>query len=57
MTTIVSDLFGVYTPLMDATGVPVAGLAGVDWPWITGAVLFIVTLTCVFKIIGVVVKK
>ena len=57
MITIITDLFGVYTPYVDVSGVPLSGLAGVNWPWLAGVVLFSITLLSVFKIIGAVIKK
>lgn len=56
MISIINNLFGVYTPLVDSAGNYVTGLAGVDWPWIFGALLFAITLISCFKIIGTVIK-
>lgn len=33
------------------------GLAGVDWPFILGVLIFIVTLYCVLRIIGAVISR
>lgn len=28
------------------------GVAGVDWPWVSGALLLIVVIFCIFKMLG-----
>ena len=57
MKAVIESIFGVYTPVTDAEGVVVSGMAGVDWPYIAGAVLFAIVLFCFFKLVGVVLKK
>lgn len=61
-------LFGNYQPrtymvstyLEDGTIVSseeiVPGLAGLDWEWVVGAGLFIMSLYCIFKVIGGLLK-
>lgn len=61
-------IFGEYTPLTqtvttyfaDGSSVEsveyVPGLAGLDWVWIAGVVLFGITLYCIFRMIGGVLK-
>ena len=33
------------------------GMAGVDWPYVLGVLIFIVSLYCVLRIIGVVINR
>lgn len=40
-------ILGPYTPDLTAEG-----LAQVDWPWIAGAILVIVSVYCIFKFVG-----
>lgn len=61
---LITALFGSYTPrtqtvtehLSDGSTVTytevVPGIAGLDWPWIVSAVLFAMSLYCVFRMIG-----
>ena len=57
MRDIIIQLFGVYTPITYSDGnidiIP-DGMAGVDWIFISGVVLFALSLYCVFRIIGVI---
>lgn len=34
-----------------------SGFAGVDWPFVLGVAIFIVTLYCVLRIIGAVISR
>lgn len=34
-----------------------SGLSGVDWPFVLGVVVFIVSLYCVLRIIGAVISR
>lgn len=64
-----SSLFGTYTPRTqtvvttyeDGTTVeaqePVPGLAGLDWPWLAGVTLFCLVMYCLFRLVGVLLKK
>lgn len=64
-----SSLFGTYTPRTqtvvttyeDGTTVeaqePVPGLAGLDWPWLAGVALFCLVMYCLFRLVGVLLKK
>lgn len=60
---VVSSIFGTYTPrtyttttYIDGQAVTateiVPGVAGLDWPWLCGAVLFAIMLFCLFKLLG-----
>lgn len=60
---VVSGIFGEYMPRTYTTSTYingevvsgteiVPGLAGLDWPWLCGAVLFVVMLFCLFKLLG-----
>ena len=43
-------IFGTYAPLTDSmTGEVLPGLAGVDWPYIFGAIAFLIALYSFFK--------
>lgn len=57
MQTVINNIFGVYTPVMDSNGVIPSGMAGVDWSYVAGVVLFAVVLLCFFKIVGAVIKR
>lgn len=50
-------LFGEYTPNLDASGVPLAGLAGVDWVWISSVALFSLVLYGLLRFVGVIFKR
>lgn len=63
---IITEIFGTYQPVTyevynsatDSYDVIVAsGSAGVDWTYIGGIFLFGLTLFCVFKIIGGIIKN
>lgn len=54
----IQSAIGVYTPFCDPeSGVPYAGFAGVDWEYIVSAVLLVLTVYCVFKVLGAVISK
>lgn len=66
MTQLLTDIFGIYTPVMtevyDEAGnyvgsVVASGMAGVDWPYIAGVFLFAIVLVSVFKLLGVILKN
>lgn len=58
MRSVIYDLFGVYTPVYytDSDGIDIipSGMAGVDWTWVAGVILFAITLYCVFRLVGVI---
>lgn len=69
MKNLIIELFGVYTPVTymenvyDAAGevvnmqeVVASGVAGVDWPWVMGVILFAIVLYSLFRILGVFFK-
>lgn len=57
-------LLGEYTPILTTYETVLAdgtihtyeavaqGVAGVDWPWVAGALLFIVVIYCILRMIG-----
>lgn len=65
---LINGLFGTYTPRtqtvvvhyedgsVDAYNEVIPGLAGLDWNWIACFVLFTVTMFCVLKMIGGLLK-
>lgn len=66
MTQLLTDIFGIYTPVLtdvyDEAGnyvgsVVASGMAGVDWPYIAGVLLFAIVLVSVFKLLGVILKN
>lgn len=66
MTQLLTDIFGTYAPVMtevyDEAGnyvgsVVASGMAGVDWPYIAGVLLFAIVLVSVFKLLGVILKN
>ena len=59
MKDLVLTLFGVYEPvtkLVDGVSIPVDGMAGVDWPWLIGALLFAICLYSFFRLVGVILR-
>lgn len=72
MRSMIIDLFGKYTPVTytqyftyttadgyldwDSYEVVASGLAGVDWPWVMGVLLFAIVLYSLFRILGVFFK-
>lgn len=57
MLDLMSTIFGVYTPIVDDSGVALSGMAGVNWEYVGGVVLFAVVLVSFFRIVGGVLKK
>lgn len=70
MKNLIFSLFGAYEPVTVIEHVwnPLTeeyelftryadGLAGLDWTWIAGVGLFALTLYCVFKLVGGVIKS
>lgn len=55
MKALITSLFGVYEPVM-AGEVVASGLAGVDWPWVAGVLLFAIVLYSFFRLVGVLLK-
>lgn len=53
---VITQLFGSYSPLVDAEGVVITGIAGVDFAWLAGVFLFAIVLWSFFKLIGGVFK-
>lgn len=60
---VVSSIFGTYAPRTYTTSTYingevvmgmeiVPGLAGLDWPWLCGAVLFGIMFFCLFRLLG-----
>lgn len=61
MRDLIVSIFGTYTPVTtdvyDAAGsvvgeTVVAGMAGVDWPYLAGVLLFALVLFCFFRLLG-----
>lgn len=61
MKDLIVSLFGSYEPVtyVDTNGLDIIpdGLSGVDWVFLSGVILFAITLYCVFRVIGGVFKK
>lgn len=58
MKEILIAIFGVYEPLVDpVSGSYVYGVAGVDWPYVLGVLLFGVVLYCFLRLVGVWLKQ
>lgn len=68
----ITSLFGTYTPVSytvsqtvqigeevytDTYDVIASGLAGVDWPWVIGALLFLIALYSFFRIISMILRR
>lgn len=65
MKDLILTIFGVYEPVTtavyDASGAFVgqtvaSGVAGVDWPYIAGILLFAIVLYSFFRLVGMVLK-
>lgn len=52
-----NSLFGTYTPVADSSGQIAAGMAGVDYPYVFRAILFVVVVYSVFKLLGAIITK
>ena len=57
MRDLIISIFGVYTPVTNAAGTPLQGMAGVDWPYLAGVALFGLVLYSFFRLLGVVFKR
>ena len=57
---LVLSLFGTYEPITavaaDGVETVASGLAGVDWPWIAGVLLFAIVLYSFFRLVGVLLR-
>lgn len=65
---ILASIFGTYAPVTTEVAVTeadgtittvtqvAAGMAGVDWPYVLGVLLFAVTLYSFFRLVGTVLK-
>ena len=60
----VLSLFGSYTPVTYSVvqgetsyDVVASGFAGVDWPWVIGALIFCICLYSFFRLLGLVFKR
>ena len=64
MRAIIESILGVYTAVeteiyIDATTTysrVADGIAGVDWPWVIGAVAFLLCLYSFFRLLGVLLR-
>ena len=71
MKALIESIFGSYTPVMtqevisytvdgetlfEHVDVVASGVAGVDWPWVMGVLLFAIVLRSLFRILGVFFK-
>lgn len=57
MQTVIENIFGVYTPITDANGIALSGMAGVNWQYIAGVLLFSIVLVSFLKLVGVLLKR
>ena len=68
MMALIENIFGVYTPVTytdyeyisgayQAVEKVAGGVAGVDWPWISGVLLFCICLYSFFRIIGSFIRR
>lgn len=57
MRDLIISIFGTYTPVTDAAGTALQGMAGVDWPYLAGVALFALVLYSFFRLLGVVFKR
>ena len=53
MKELIVSIFGVYEPVATTVQVVASGLAGVDWPWVAGVLLFGIVLYSFFRLVGV----
>lgn len=57
MREIIVSIFGQYTPQVDpVSGAAVLGVAGCDWEWLAGVLLFAIVLFCFMKLLGCFLK-
>lgn len=52
LSSFIARVCGTYNPIVDASGVIPAGMAGVDWVYIANFVLLVVVIYSVLRIIG-----
>ena len=58
MRDLILTIFGTYTPVLDPVSGSVAvGLAGVDWPYVSGVLLFALVLYGLLRFLGVMFKR
>lgn len=57
MRDLIISIFGMYTPVTDFEGNIVLGVAGVDWPFLSGVLLFAICLWSFFHLLGSILKK
>lgn len=55
MSALIVKILGEYQPLV-SNGGPLPSVAGLDWPWIIGAVAFLICLFSCFRLLGVLLK-
>lgn len=55
------SILGTYIPMVttlpDGSVIPLGGVAGVDYPYLIRAAVFLLTMYCVYKIIGGLICK
>ena len=67
MKDLIASLFGSYEPVMTVESylvgetlqevqVVASGVAGVDWPWVMGVLLFAIVLYSFFRLVGVLLR-
>lgn len=57
MRDLILSIFGEYTPVLDpVTGSALDGMAGVDWVYIAGVLLFALVLYSFLRLVGVILK-
>lgn len=64
MKDLILSLFGDYVPVINSTVAAdgtvieevVSGMAGVDWPWVMGVLLFAIVLYSFFRLVGVILR-
>lgn len=52
MRDLIIQILGEYTPSLSPDGEVLGGLYSLDFTWIAGAVLFGISLYCMYKILG-----
>lgn len=65
MKDVLLSIFGAYEPVTttaitatgEAVSVIASGMAGVDWPYVFGVLLFGLVLYCFFRLVGVLLSK
>lgn len=57
MLTIIQNIFGTYVPITNTDGTIAQGLAGVNFEWLAGFILFALMLWCSLRILGGVIKR